>query len=421
VLIAVTAVCIALAASCAAFHYALAEASRAKLDDMLQGRKRERIDRLLQNDARLALSATICRALFATAAAVLLALGPLMQDLPACAVLGSAVALVLIVGEIAPRMIVARSPEAALARMLPAFSALSTPLAPAAAGLLALARYLRKTSKLAGDEEDEAADDILSAVTEGEKDGAIGGKQADMIENIIELRDADVAEIMTPRPDMASVAVDAPLDQTIQVALESGHSRLPVFRNTRDDIVGVLYVRDLLAARAPGADDRPLSTEQLMRPPHFVPETMRISDLLRQLQEHQTTMAIAVDEYGGTAGLVTITDIVHAIVGEVRDRDEPQREPAADVIDRNTIKADARMPVRKLNEDFGTDIPESDEYDTVGGYLCYALGRVPRPDDRHSNGGTDIVVLKADDRRVQSVKISVKGGIKQDSPRDDDE
>jgi len=414
VLIAATAVCIALAALCAAFDHALAEASRARLDDMLDGKKRERIDRLLESDTRLALSAIVYRAVFATAAVVLLVMNPLMEGLSGYAVFGWAAGLVLVVGEIAPRMIVARSPETALAWMLPAFSALSMPLLPAAAGLLALTRYVRKTRTQAGEEEDEAADDILSAVTEGEKDGAIGGKQADMIENIIELRDADVAEIMTPRLDMTSVPVDGPLDETIKVALESGHSRLPVFRNTRDDIVGVLYVRDLVAARVPGADNSRLSTEQLMRPPYFVPETMQISSLLRQLQERETTMAIVVDEYGGTAGLVTISDIVHTIVGEVRDHDEPPREPAANVIDRHTMEADARMPVRKLNEDFGTDIPESDEYDTVGGYLCYTLGRVPRADDRHTCGATDIVVLKADERRVENVRITVKGGIKQD-------
>ena len=413
-LIAATAVCIALAALCAAFDHALAEASRARLDDMLEGKKRERIDRLLESDTRLALSAVVYRAVFATAAVVLLVLNPLTEGLSGYAVFGWAAGLVLVVGEIAPRMIVARSPEAALAWMLPAFSALSMPLLPVAAGLLALTRYVRKTRTQAGEEEDEAADDILSAVTEGEKDGAIGGKQADMIENIIELRDADVAEIMTPRLDMTSVPVDGPLDETIKVALESGHSRLPVFRNTRDDIVGVLYVRDLVAARVPGSDNSRLSTEQLMRPPYFVPETMQISSLLRQLQERETTMAIVADEYGGTAGLVTISDIVHTIVGEIRDHDEPPREPAANVIDRHTMETDARMPVRKLNEDFGTDIPESDEYDTVGGYLCYTLGRVPRADDRHTCGDTNIVVLEADERRVESVRITVKGGIKQD-------
>lgn len=414
-LTAAIAICIVLAALCAAAEHALAEASRAKLDNMLQGKEREHIDRLLEKQDELALSAVICRAALETAAVVMLAVNPPVGNLPGYAVLGWALLLVLVVAEIIPRTLVVRSPETALVSILPAFRSFSAPALPLAAGLLALGRLVRKTNKETSEEENEAAEDILSAVAEGEKEGSIAGEQADMIENIIELRDADVAEIMTPRPDMTSVGVNDPLDKTIAAALESGHSRLPVFRNTRDDIVGVLYVRDLIAALVPGADGgERLTTEKLMRPPYFVPETMRISDLLRHIQEHETTMAIVVDEYGGTAGLVTIGDITDMIVGEVRDRDEPPREPVVTVIDSHTLEADARTPVRKLNEDFGTDIPESDEYDTIAGYLCYTLGRVPKAGDRHAQGETDIAVLVADERRIESVRITVKAGVKRD-------
>ncbi|MFH1730700.1 MAG: transporter associated domain-containing protein, partial [Planctomycetota bacterium] len=121
---------------------------------------------------------------------------------------------------------------------------------------------------------------------------------------------------------------------------------------------------------------------------------------------------VVVDEYGGTAGLVTIGDIVDVIVGEVRDQHEPQRELEVIVVDGHTLEADARTPVRRLNEDFGVDIPESDEYDTVAGYLCATLGRVPQTGDRHASGGVEMLVLAADERHIEQVRITTKNSIK---------
>ena len=404
--------CVVLAAVCSAAEHAFAEASRSKLDDMLEDRERAGVDRLLEKREELGIVAGICRTLLEIAAVVVLALH-LSSGL---ALFGWSVLLVLVIAEIIPRLLVERSPEAVLVFTLPAFHALAWPALPLAGGLLALARFVRKTSDQATQEEDEAAEEILSAVVEGEKEGLIAGDQADMIENIIELRDVDVAEIMTPRLDMASVNVDEPLEKIIDAAVKSGHSRLPVFRETRDDIVGILFVHDLIAGLGAKPDAAP-SIRSLMRPPYFVPETMRISDVLRHFHKHETTMAIVVDEYGGTAGLVTISDVVDTIVGEVRDQHEPQREPAVTVIDDRTLEADARTAVRRLNEDFGTDIPESEEYDTVAGYLCYTLGRVPDKDDRTVCGKTELLVLGADDRRVHNVRITVAGGIRTDSRR----
>jgi len=414
VLAAAVILCLAFAAFFAAAEHALAEASRAKLDDMLPGERRAKTDRLLERRDELAILASVYRTVLEVAAVLLIALNPPFADLSPYATFGWTVLIVLAVSELIPRMLVERAPESTLLVILPLFYPIAFPLLPAAAGLVALARLVRRTSDQAAEDEDEAAEDILSAVAEGEKEGSIAGEQADMIENIIELRDVDVAEIMTPRPDMVSVDVDDPIDETIDIALKSGRSRLPVFRETRDDIVGVLYVRDLVAAlTAKDPADQP-ATKDLMRPPYFVPETMLISDLLRQLQERVTTIAVVVDEYGGTAGLITIADIVDSIVGEVRDQHEPQREPEVTVIDDHTLEADARTPVRRLNEDFGIAIPESDEYDTVAGYLCSILGRVPQAGDQHARNATELLVLEADERRVERVRIVTKYRIKRD-------
>ncbi|MFW6107562.1 MAG: hemolysin family protein [bacterium] len=404
---------LAAAALAAAAEHAIAEASRARIDDILQGERRRRVDRLLEKHDELAIAAIIYRTAFETAAVVALVWTTTRAGTTALAALGWALLLAVGVVEILPRLTIARSPERALLAMLPVLYVLTLPLRPLAGGLLRLSTLMRQASPEAPEEEDEAAADILSAVAEGEKEGSIGGDQADMIENIIELRDCDVAEIMTPRPDMTFAALNDPLDDTIGVALESGHSRLPVYRETRDDVVGVLYVRDLIAALAPGSS-RPATVERLIQPASFVPETMRISSLLRHFQERETTMAVVVDEYGGTAGLVTISDITDLIVGEVRDQDEPSREPTVDVLSRHTLRADGRTPVRLLNDDFGTTIPESDEYDTVGGYLLHTLGRVPGPGERQTCDGTVIEVVGSHARRVEAVKVTVKAGLRTD-------
>ncbi|MFO7897645.1 MAG: hemolysin family protein [Planctomycetota bacterium] len=404
---------LALAALSAAAEHAIAEASRARIDDMVQGERRRRVDRLLEKHDELTIAAIIYRATFETGAIVALLWATIRAGTTVLAALGWALLLAVGVVEILPRLIIARSPERALLAMLPVLHVLTFPLRPLAGGLLRLSTLMRQASREAPEEEDEAADDILSAVAEGEKEGSIGGDQADMIENIVELRDCDVAEIMTPRPDMTFAALNDPLDDTIGVALESGHSRLPVYRETRDDVVGVLYVRDLIAALAPGST-RPPTVERLIRPASFVPETMRISSLLRHFQERETTMAVVVDEYGGTAGLVTISDITDLIVGEVRDHDEPSREPTVDVLSGHSLRADGRTPVRVLNDDFGTTIPESDEYDTVGGYLLHTLGRVPGPGERRTCDGTIIEVVGSDPRRVEAVKVTVQDGLRTD-------
>jgi CBS domain containing-hemolysin-like protein len=402
---------VALAALCAAAEHALAEASRAKIDDMLAGTRLERIDRLLARNDELALAAAGYRTALETTAVVLLARGPLLTGSTVSAMAGWAVLIVLVGAELLPRLVVARAPESALLVLLPVFYALAWPILPITGGLLRLSRLVRRTHPEAHEDEDEAAEDILAAVAEGEKEGSIGGEQADMIENIVELHELDVAEIMTPRPDAVSIDIDESMDEVIREAVESGRSRLPVFRGTRDNIVGVLYVRDLVAALA-APDGASPAVEQLMRPPYFVPETLPLSTLLRRFQEQRVTFAIVVDEYGGTAGLVTITDIVDAIVGEVREPDEPQSEDDVRVIDANTLEAQARAPVRRLNEDYGTDIPESDEYDTVAGFLCYVLGRVPQAGDRHDTVRSAITVLRANERRVRAVRITVADGLR---------
>jgi CBS domain containing-hemolysin-like protein len=410
---AAIAVLIGLAALSAAAEHALAEASRAKIDDRLAGDERDRIDRLLKRDDELALAAAVYRTALETTAIVLLARWSLLLDLPAPAMIGWSVLIVLAGAELLPRLAVARAPESALLVLLPAYYALAWPILPLTGGLLHLSRLVRRTHPTADPDENEAAEDILAAVAEGEKDGSIAGEEADMIENIVELRQVDVAEIMTPRPDTVSIDIEADLTEIVREALESGRSRLPVFRGTRDNIVGVLYVRDLVAVLAGSGADGP-GIDDLMRPAYFVPETLPLSTLLRRFQEQRVTFAIVVDEYGGTAGVVTITDIVDAIVGEVREPDEPQSEADVRVIDEHVLEADGRAAVRKLNEDYGTTIAENDEYDTVAGFLCYALGRVPQAGDKTESEGTAITVLDADERRVQSVRITVADGLRVD-------
>lgn len=253
-----------------------------------------------------------------------------------------------------------------------------------------------------GSEEEEIEEEIRAIVAEGETSGILDEKEGGMIESVLKLRDADVAEIMTPRTEMISIPSDATLEGAIAIARDAGHSRLPVHEGNRDNIVGIFYVKDLLrhwgAAPAPALKD-------VMRKPHFIPESRKVSGLMEELKKANVHIAVVLDEYGGTAGIVTVEDIVEEVVGEISDEFDRKAEPAWRRQDDGAVLADARVHVDELNEACGFDLPESEEYDTIGGLVTSVLGRIPRSGERVPSGGAEIEVTDADARRVKAVKL----------------
>lgn len=236
----------------------------------------------------------------------------------------------------------------------------------------------------------------------GEREGLISPDEGRMIKSIFEFKDTLVREIMVPRTEIAAAPVESSAPEVIERIIESGHSRLPVFDQNLDSVVGVIHAKDLL--RHWGARDGEVDLRALARPGYFVPETKKISALLKELKSRREHLAIVIDEYGGTAGLVTIEDIVEEIVGEIEDEYDPE-ERRLQVLDPATVVADARLEVERLEEHFGVEFPEGD-YESVGGFVIQLAGRVPEPNESFRYDGLEFVVEAADERRVDRLRIT---------------
>ncbi|MCL4501141.1 MAG: hemolysin family protein [Deltaproteobacteria bacterium] len=242
--------------------------------------------------------------------------------------------------------------------------------------------------------------EITNIIVEGEERGLITRQEGELIESIFEFKDTLVREIMVPRLEMVGVEKHTPLNQIVSLLLESGHSRLPVFAGDIDHIKGILLAKDLLVFWQTPEDTWDLT--RVLRPPYFVPESKKISDLLRDLVERKTAIAIVIDEYGGTAGLITLEDILEEIVGEIYDeydRLEPRLVPQED----GSVLVDARLDVELLLEHFDLPRPEG-KFESVGGLLIHELGRVPQVNDQVRIGPLELTVVEADERRAKQVR-----------------
>ena len=249
--------------------------------------------------------------------------------------------------------------------------------------------------------------DILSLVEREEAAGGVEEQERRMIRGIIALEDKTAREIMVPRIDMSAVDVEDGIGEVAAIVNERGFSRVPVYRENIDDIIGIIYAKDVLRAISNG-DARP-SLADLVREPAFIPESKRLDELLTEMQTTHSHMAIVVDEYGGTAGLVTIEDLLEEIVGEIEDEYDVAR-PAMEVISPDEVVLDAGMDTDILKELFGFDV-DSDDFDTVGGFLIHELGRLPIVGDEVTTDGLTMRVLSMSGRRVRRLRIARQGDV----------
>lgn len=226
-------------------------------------------------------------------------------------------------------------------------------------------------------------------------------EERELIESIIEFKDTLVREIMVPRTEIIALERTTPLEEIFRLVLESGHSRFPVYEGTIDNIVGLLLAKDLLTFWQP-SDDQP-DLEKVLRPAYFIPESKRISDLLRDLVERKAQISIVIDEYGGTAGLITLEDILEEIVGEIYDEYD-RHEPRLLTQEDGSVVVDARLDVEELMEHFDRPIPEG-EFESVGGLLIHHLGRVPQVSDLVVIHDLELTVKTADARRAKEVLV----------------
>ena len=243
--------------------------------------------------------------------------------------------------------------------------------------------------------------ELQDAINSSEEEGILNESEGDMLQSIFDFGDTIVREVMVPRTDMVCCPADATLSGFLELIIRSGHSRVPLFEGSTDKIVGVVYAKDLL--RSWGANDETLTLTEVMRTPYFIPETKRIDDLLKDFRTRRVHMAIAVDEYGGTSGLITIEDLLEEIVGDIQDEydlEVPWLLPQED----GTLLVDARANVEELEEYYDIEIPR-EKFDTVGGYLFHLLGNVPQKGEKVSDNGLILMVEDSDERKIEKVRV----------------
>jgi CBS domain containing-hemolysin-like protein len=241
--------------------------------------------------------------------------------------------------------------------------------------------------------------ELRELVDMAEERGVVESGERQMIHSVFELGDTIAREVMVPRTDVVWIERTKTVRQALALALRSGFSRLPVMGESVDDVVGVVYLKDLVRRSQNSSDHRGPRVEEVMRPPTFVPESKPVDELLRDMQAQRIHIAIVVDEYGGFAGLVTIEDILEEIVGEIADEHDAFQRPPVEELPDGSMRVTARLPVEDLAELFDVELPEDDDVETVGGLLARANGRVPIEGARAEVGGLRLIAESTGGRR----------------------
>jgi CBS domain containing-hemolysin-like protein len=287
------------------------------------------------------------------------------------------------------------------------FIRLARPLATIGRSLLRLAsRFLPGTSREAAE---NSQDEIRLAMDEAHREGHLDEEARDMIQGVMELEDVHVSEIMTPRTEMIGMPLASSWDEVVATAIDSGHSRLPVWRASSDDIIGVLHSREILTelARWSTSDaGSPPDLNELIRPPYFIPETMSVQSLLRELQRGKSHMAIVTDEFGGVCGIVTIEDALEEIVGEIADEHDEAFNDGILAVSDDVCETLANVPLDDLNERMRFSLPEEADFDTIGGFAFHIFGRIPEVGEKIEADGVALEVLAATGRKIERLRVT---------------
>lgn len=246
--------------------------------------------------------------------------------------------------------------------------------------------------------------DILQMVDAGEETGVLEESQKDMINNIFEFGDNTAEDIMTPRTDVEALDVEDSLFEALRIGVENGFSRIPVYQDDIDHVIGVLYVKDLLPYVGRPLPET-LTVRSLMREAYFVPGSKNCQDLFEEMSEKHIQMAMVVDEYGGLAGIVSMEDLLESIVGSIQDEYDNEEEEIRQT-GVNSFEVDGSLPIDEVSELTGVELPEGD-YETLAGFLIYQLGRIPSADENATveYRGLEFVILTMDERRIETVHI----------------
>lgn len=394
----------------AACHIALKTFSKARLSELLETRKQdERYDPFIQKVGSLVLMTAMLRSIanFIILLACLYAIEQVFNDQLAQYGLALLIAATItaIFGVAIPVSWARYHPEVLIYHSMRFLNVLLVICYPIIHGLHIFDPIVRRLSGADNEEKSESAvtDEVLSVVEEHENEGTVDTAQKQMIEAIFDLPNTTAGEIMTPRTEVSGIPVTATLEDIKNNILTHCHSRIPIYEDTIDHIVGMLYSKDLISHLG---NDQPFDLKAIMRQVFMVPESKPVAELLAEFRARKLHIAVILDEYGGTAGLVTIEDILEELVGEIQDEHEVTEEaPATTRIDENTYEVEARIYIDDLNDQLDLELPEDEDYDTLGGFVFSTLGHIPNVDETFEFGNLRFTVTDALRTRVNRVRI----------------
>jgi putative hemolysin len=347
------------------------------------------------------------------------ALSPLIREVPIPGLqsaaepiaLGAVVVVLtyvtLILGELAPKSL-------ALRHAVPLSLWVAGPIDRLARLTSLLVRFLTASNRLVlrllgqkGAEERGfvSEEEVKHMLREGRAQGVFDQTEQELIHSVFEFTEASVKEVMIPRPRIQAIDVDTPVERILEFIIETGKSRYPVYRNTLDEVLGVLYDKDLFRLLA---EKKPIVVTEILRPAYFAPETAQVSHLLKEMQKRRMPMALVVDEYGGVEGLVTIEDLIEEIVGEIRDEADREQRPVERLRDGSYL-VDASLSIRDLAEQYHLPFPESAEYETLAGFVLTQLQRIPRGGEIVTHQDWRLTIVDMDGRRIARVKVERRG------------
>ncbi len=391
--------------------YALWSHSRAKLGEMFPAhRGRVRMDWLEENLESLQIALGLCQ--LACAALVSMSFLELLRE-PGQALsiatmlwaLGATVALLGVFNVAIPCFLATLRPESVLRRCFVMLVVVRWLLWPITAPLMLMytpiLRLIGENEPTDEDAEEDARAEIIQAADDAHAEGAMDADEVDMIESVLDFSDTDATEIMTPRTDLFALDAATAFQTAIDEVCLHGHTRVPVFHETIDNIVGILYAKDLLAhVSAP-----PATIEAIARKPWFVPETKPLDDLLAEFKARKVHLAVVLDEYGGTAGLVSIEDVLEEIVGEISDEFDDAEPQLVRRLTANSLEVDGRLRVDELNDELDMELPEDEDYDTVAGYVVAQLGYIPTNGEILRSHNAEFTVVDADERKIVTLLV----------------
>jgi CBS domain containing-hemolysin-like protein len=249
------------------------------------------------------------------------------------------------------------------------------------------------------DETENIEKEIQQLIDEGEQRGLISEDEGEMIQGIFSFRDTIAREIMVPRTDAVFANAEAKVADIVQLIMQSGHSRIPIYQDNVDNIIGTVHAKDLLSHCATGD----LEARSIVRPPYFIPETKKISEVLKDLRDNKSHLAIVIDEYGGTAGILTLEDIIEEIIGDVMDEYDAEEKLIVEHED-GSITVNARLDVEELEDYLNVELPEG-KFESVGGFVISLLGKVPSINERLTYNELEIVIEAASSRKIEKIHI----------------